>query len=307
MRPRTAALWALAAVVTAVFGYFAVRDAHPDEVWRALRESNVLWLLPAIALLALGTLARAVRWWSLFGRETRPPLGPVTASMLVGLALNNLLPLRAGEAARILALGRRTGVSRVETLATVALERALDVFCLIVLLFAVVPWLPDVHWLRPAAALALLIAVGLLALAVVGERPFHALARRSARLEHAWHSASRGLVGLRDLRIAFAGFAWTMLSWVLIALSFWAVTLSFDLGLSPAAGVLVLSAVGLALILPAAPASLGVFEAATVLALAAYDVPRSEALSYAFVLHAVNLFPYVIAGAVALRFTRPPR
>ena len=307
MRPRTAALWVLAAVVTVVFGYFAVRDARPDEVWEALRESNVLWLVPAIALLALGTFARAVRWWSLFGRGTRPPLGPVTASMLVGLALNNLLPLRAGEAARILALGRRTGVSRVEILATVARERALDVFCLIVLLFAALPWLPDVDWLRPAAVLAFVIALGLIALAVVGERPFHALARRSERLEHAWHSASRGLVGLRDPRIAFAGFAWTMASWVLIALSFWVVTLSFDLGLSATSGVLVLSAVGLALVLPAAPASLGVFEAATVLALAAYDVPRSEALSYAFVLHAVNLFPYVLAGAVALRFTRPPR
>lgn len=307
MRPRTAALWALAAFVTVVFGYFAIRDAHPDEVWEALRESNALWLIPAVGLLALGTIVRAVRWWSLFGRETRPPLGPVTASMLVGLAINNLVPLRAGEAARILALGRRTGASRVEILATVALERALDVFCLIVLLFAAVPWLPDVDWLRPAAALALVIALGFGALAVVGERPFHALARRSERLEHAWHSVSRGLVGLRDPRIALAGFAWTMLSWALIALSFWVVTLSFDLGLSPASGVLVLSAVGLALILPAAPASLGVFEAATVLALAAYDVPGSEALSYAFVLHAVNLFPYVIAGAVALRFTRPPR
>jgi uncharacterized protein (TIRG00374 family) len=307
MRPRTVAFWTLALAITLGFGYLAVRDTQPDEVWRSLRESNVLWLLPALALLALATFARAVRWWSLFGHETRPPLGPVVAATLIGLALNNLLPLRAGEAARILALGRRTGTSRVETLATAALERALDVFCLLLLLFAALPWLPDVAWLRPAAVLALVIALGLLALAIVGERPFHALARRSERLEHAWHSVSRGLVGLRNPRIAFAGFAWTTVSWLLVALSFWLVTLAFDLELPVVSGLLILSAVGLSLILPAAPASLGVFEAATVLALAAYDVPSSEALSYAFVLHGVNLFPYVVAGAVALRFTRPPR
>jgi hypothetical protein len=307
MHARTAALWALALVFTLVFGYLAVRDAQPDEVWRALRESNAWWLVPAVALLALATFVRAVRWWSLFGRATRPPLGPVTAATLVGLALNNLLPLRAGEAARILALNRRTGAARVEILATVALERTLDVFCLIVLLFAAVPWLPDVDWLRPAAALALVLALALGTLAVVGERPFHALARRSEKLEHAWHSVSRGLVGLRDPRIALAGFGWTILSWLLVALSFWLVTLSFDLDLEPVSGVLILSAVGLSLVLPAAPASLGVFEAAAVLALAAYDVPRSEALSYAFVLHGVNLFPYLVAGAIALRFTRPPR
>lgn len=307
MRPRTAVLWILALGVTVVFGYLAVRDAQPDEVWRSLRESNGWWLVPALAVLGLGTFVRAVRWRSLFGHDTRPPIGPVTAATLVGLAVNNVLPLRAGEAARILALGRRTGTSRVETLATVALERALDVFCLILMLIVALPWLPDVEWLRPAVVLALLIALVLGALALVGERPFHALARRSERLEEAWHSVSRGLVGLRHPRIALAGFTWTVASWVLVALSCWLVTLAFDLDLPVVSGLLVLSAIGLAMILPAAPANLGVFEAAAVLALAAYDVPRSQALSYAFVLHGLNLFPYVVAGAVALRFTRRPR
>ena len=296
---RRAILWALALAVTLGFGYFAVRDAHPDEVWRALRESNGWWLFPALAALALGVVIRAVRWQHLFAPETRPPLGAVTSAMLVGLALNNLLPLRAGEAARILALGRRTGVSRVETLATVALERALDVFCLLLLLFAALPLLPDFEWLRPAAVLAGVLALGLLAAAValflLGERPGRV------------GSVVRGLAGLRRPRLAAEGFFWTLLSWAVISVSFWLVTLSFDLDLPPVAGLLVLAAVGLSLILPAAPASLGVFEAAVVIALAAYDVPRSEALSYAFVLHAANLLPYVIAGAIAVRFTRPPR
>ena len=70
-------------------------------------------------------------------------------------------------------------------------------------------------------------------------------------------------------------------------------------------GVLILAAVGFSVILPAAPGALGVFEAATVVALAAYDISASEALSYAFTLHAVNLIPYIVAGAVAVRFTRP--
>jgi hypothetical protein len=155
--------------------------------------------------------------------------------------------------------------------------------------------------------LAFALAAVLIALAIVGERPFHALARRWERLEHLWHNAARGLVGLRRPRIAAAGFLLTSLSWILVAFSFWLAMLAFDLDLPPVAGLLVLAAVGLSLILPAAPAALGVFEAAVVLALEAYDVPRSEALSYAFVLHALNLFPYLIAGAIAVRFTRPAR
>ena len=306
VRARTVALWAVAISVTLVFGYFAVRDTDPREVWSALRAANLWWFVPALLVLALANLVRAVRWQQLYARATRPPLGPVTAAMLVGLALNNVLPFRAGEAARILALGRRAGVSRVETLATVALERALDVFCLILLLFAALPWLPEIQWLRPAAVLAFVIAAGLAALAIVGDRPFRAVARRWDRLEHAGDSAVRGLVALRHPVIAAGGFAWTTVSWVLVSFAFWLVTLAFDLGLPPVAGVLVLAALGLVSILPAAPGALGVFEAATIVALSAYDVPRAEALSYAVALHALNLFPYLAAGAVAARFTRRP-
>jgi len=46
---------------------------------------------------------------------------------------------------------------------------------------------------------------------------------------------------------------------------------------------------------------LGVFEAATVLAIGAYGVTESRALACAVVLHAVNFFPYVAAGLVALQ------
>jgi uncharacterized protein (TIRG00374 family) len=304
---RRVALGLVALAVTAVFGYIAVRGAHPDDVRRSLREANVWWLFPSLAVLVVANAVRALRWQQLYAAERRPPLAPVSAAMLIGLAVNMLLPLRAGEAARILALGRSAGVSRMETLGTVALERLLDVFCLIVLLFAALPLLPEIDWLAPAALLALVLALLLVGLAIVGERPFHVLARRVPRLEHAWHNAASGLVGLRRPRIAATGFLLTSVSWLLVAFSFWLAMLAFDLDLPPVAGLLTLAAVGLSLLLPAAPAALGVFEAAVVIALGAYDVPQSEALSYAFVLHALNLFPYLLAGAIAVRFTRPAR
>ena len=158
MRSRSALLWALALGSTLLFGWLAVRGTNLDEILDALRDANGWWLVPSLAVLALGVFLRALRWQSLYPPETRPPLGPVTSAMLVGLAVNNLLPFRAGEAARIIALGRRAGTSRVESLATVALERVLDVFCLLLLLFLALPLLPDVTWVGGAAALAAALA-----------------------------------------------------------------------------------------------------------------------------------------------------
>jgi glycosyltransferase 2 family protein len=291
---RSVLLWTGLAL-TAFFTYLALRDAHLGEVKDAFLDSEKAWLAPAFAVLALAVFVRAVRWWSLYSPERRPPLGAVTSALLLGYFFNNVLPLRAGEAARIVALNRSAGTSRVESGATVVVERAYDLLVLLLLLFVILPWLP----------VGLLVAVAVLAR--FGTRPFELAFRPLARLLGAeraeWGALNlgRGLAGLRRPRIALGAAFWTALSWILVGFSAWLVLLGFDLGLSPLAGLFVVITTNLALVLPSSPAAIGVFEAATLLALGAYGVSRSEALSYALVLHALNVLPFTVAGLLVLR------
>ena len=60
-------------------------------------------------------------------------------------------------------------------------------------------------------------------------------------------------------------------------------------------------ATNLAMILPSSPSGVGVFEAAALVALGAYGVPDAQALSCALVIHALNFFPFVVAGLILLR------
>jgi uncharacterized membrane protein YbhN (UPF0104 family) len=90
---------------------------------------------------------------------------------------------------------------------------------------------------------------------------------------------------------------------VILGLSFWLLALGFGIPHTPLLGMLVVVATNLAQILPSAPAALGVFEAATVVAVSCYDVPRATALSFAVLLHALNLLPYLVAGVIALRIS----
>jgi uncharacterized membrane protein YbhN (UPF0104 family) len=84
--------------------------------------------------------------------------------------------------------------------------------------------------------------------------------------------------------------------------------LAFHLGLPFAASVLVQVAIGLGMILPSAPAAVGVFEGATLIALRAYGLPHATALPYALVYHLVNFIPFVVAGALLLHYnTLHPR
>lgn len=309
-------------LVTAGFTYLAVRNANLPDVWHALRESRKVWLVPAAAVLAAAVFVRAARWWLLFTPDSRPPLRAVVHSTLLGYFFNNVLPLRAGEAARVLAIHSRVGVSRAEAAGTVAVERAYDVLALLVLLFAVVPWLPAVPWLKTAVVLLLCLVVGVAAaiavLARFGSRPLRFALQPLAwsglltneRVEGGALRLSEGLAGLRRPRMALEAGLATVVSWLLVALSFWLVMLGFDFGLSPLAGLLAVIAINLALILPSSPAAIGVFEWAAVIALDAYGVPRSQALSYALVAHALNFLPFVAVGLVLLHagagFRLPP-
>jgi uncharacterized membrane protein YbhN (UPF0104 family) len=187
------------------------------------------------------------------------------------------------------------------------------VLALLVILFAAYPWLPPISWLRAAAIFGVVAVIAVAALVFVlvrwDDRAIHWLLsplrriRRDGfaeRVELAAINATRGLVAIRSPRIAARSLALTIASWVVLSLSYWILMQGFSLDEPFAAGLLVTVTINMGLVLPSSPAALGVFEAATVLALKAFDVAPALALSYALVLHLLNLVPFLVAGAALL-------
>jgi uncharacterized membrane protein YbhN (UPF0104 family) len=306
------AVW-VGLLVSAVFSYLAVRNAQLDEVWSAMTASDYEWVAPALGAMTAAFFLRALRWRVLFAPSRRPPFRLTASALYIGYLFNNILPARAGDAASVIALNRRARTPVAEATGTLLVERAFDLLSLLLLLFVALPWLPDLTWVQAAGILAgglvLAIAVVVIALAAFGERPLVFAGRHLGRVRllsglgqgNAAANLYHGLQGLRRLSTGLLAFLLTVLSWLVLAVGFWLVTVAFDLGLSPLAGLLVVIAVGLGMILPSSPAALGVFEAATVLVLTAYGITNSQAVSYALVLHALNALPFIVLAPLLLR------
>jgi uncharacterized protein (TIRG00374 family) len=299
--------------VTVGCTYLAVRGVKLDDARDALAASDLRWLVPTSVVLGIALWLRVLRWWVLFDESSRPPLRAVGHAAFVGYFFNNILPARAGEAARVIALNSKARTPRAEAIGTVVIERVFDLLALLFLLFASYPLLPEISWLKAAALLGIVLVTGLVVVIFLLVRYDHRAVRwllsplrrlpgdhTGARVEEAVVNATRGLVALREPRVALRGMALTIASWVVLALSFWILTNAFDLHLPLVAGMLTVVAINLSLVLPSSPAALGVFEAATVVALRAFDVPQAEALSYALVLHLLNFAPFLLIGAVLL-------
>ncbi len=307
-------------VVTLVFSYVAFSSIDLGLAWRATRACNLWWLTASLAAFTVAALTRSARWRSLFAQGRRPPLTAVANAMSIGYFYTNILPARAGEAARVVVLTQRSATAPVEIIGTVIIERLYDVLAILLIFFAAKPWLPHVSWFGAAAiaaiALALTIATAALVLAVYGDRPIRVLLRplrrlspfSGERLEHTVSELTHGLSGLRHPRLALEAFVWTIAAWLATAVCAYCVAAAFHLHLPLASGVLVAVAIGLSMILPSAPAAVGVFEGAALIALQAYGISHASALPYALVLHLVNVVPFTILGAGLLHYnSRHPR
>jgi glycosyltransferase 2 family protein len=306
--------------VSLALTYLALRDIDFSRFGHALTAGHPEWLAPAFCLFALAYGVRVLRWSILFAPESRPRVRPLVRALLAGEFFTILLPVaRLGDVARIVVLYRAAGTSRAETAGTIVAERTYDAGTLLLLLFVAVPFAPPVTWLRAAAlalaAVGLALAVALVVLNVFGSRPIEYVLRPLGRLSSFSRSRTdlaaarilRGLRGLRRPHVAAAAFALSGASWVCVAASYVLAMRVVDVHLGLDAGIVAVAATTFSLLVPGLPASVGLFEAATVVALKPFGVGAARALSAGVVIHVLTFVPFLVLGPFALRGVVLPR
>ena len=307
MRRAVAAVVGIA--ISVIFGWLAIRGLNFHEVRNAIGDASPAWILAAVGVSVVGVTMRSERWRSLFPRDSRPGRVPTFWATQVGLLANNVLPVRAGELVRVLALSREAGLRRTAVLATVGVERVFDLAVIAGLELAVASRLPDADVARRftllAAGILAATAVIVVVLAIAPVRRFAGslllrLPMLRARGGVVIESLRTGLAALRDRQLAAVALLWTLASWLVLAFAGWCVLQAFDLHLPWHAALFLLVAVTFAQAVPASAGSVGVFELAARSALVAYGVPPAVALSAGLVLHAVSALPFFVLGAVGM-------
>ncbi len=172
---KRAVAFAATILLAAVFTYLAVRGVNWHKAWLALERCVAWWLVPAMAAFFVQIFLRSMRWRSLFSPDHRPPRRPVVAATLIGYLFNNIMPARAGEAARVVALNQRTATPAAEIVGTALVERVFDGLSILIIFFCASPWLPHETWFGTAEIFAGAAAAGLIV--VIWVLAVHAIVR----------------------------------------------------------------------------------------------------------------------------------
>jgi hypothetical protein len=305
------AMMVLGAAVSVLFGWLALRKISLQDVGDSLSGADYGWLVPCLVLTLLAGYVRAFRWRILFLDPGRLSTAQCFGALSVGLMFNNLLPSRAGEVPRLLVLRSATRIPASEIGTTMVVERVLDVFTLALIGCVLWPFFPDRAWIHglgvvcAALVTACVLFVGAAARFSGGLRRILArllglLPRLStARADSLVEGVVAGSAILRRPRRLAEACALSLAVWLATGLAGLALFPAFGLDVNGLAPWLLLVANSFALTIPSGPATIGVYEASVQASLVAFGVSRSDALSYALTLHAVNFLPVILIGLIA--------
>jgi uncharacterized protein (TIRG00374 family) len=314
VRIRTALI---AGLTIGLFAWF-VRDADPAGVWMHLRRARVDMSALAVASVAAAYWSRAVRWQQLL-----KPVGPTrfrTAfrTTVIGFAALGVLPARAGDVLRPYLLAKQEGLSVSATLATIVMERVVDLLVVLILMAVYVHGFADDATLpgglrgpldASAAiggglALTLLVVLWLMAshperlgkLVLLTSRFLsHGLADRLVRLASTF---SAGLAVVREPRILVRALAWSFVVWIAGSTEAWAVSRAFGIEMPFTGSFLVQAFLVLGIAVPT-PGGVGSFhEAYRWCVVTFFHAPNDRAVAAAIVLHALSFGPVILLGAL---------
>lgn len=286
------------------FLWLALRGVDTAAVRATMAQASPGWLVAAVLALGAGYAARILRWRELL-RSTRPDVtfAACGGPLLAGFALNNLLPLRAGDLARAFAFRDRLGVPGPEVLGSLVAERLLDLLALVASFALGMAALPGHRvpqaavWTAFGAGLfgTLVFAAALATPASVWDR-----LRGSRGAAGAVFRVLSALEFLREPRRLVRLIVLSLLAWGCEAVTFMAVARALGLGLPLAAAPAILGASTLATMIPGTPGHVGTFDFFARTCTVALGVPVDAAIAYAFALHFVLWAPITLAGIAAL-------
>ena len=286
--------------------YFAFRGIQWGQVAVTFKKASYPPLVLSI-LFQLFSLAIAGFRWKTVINLSEVSWVSASASMMVGLMVNNILPGRMGEFVRPILLGEEIKRSKAFLFATVVIDRISDLVVLLILgllsfgMFPFIPWARQMSIIGGLLLVFVLLVIGVFSYSNIGskiERVVNQLGV-SRFYERAAHSLQKFRLGFRSIQSVQQGAAVFGLSWLVWAawfLGLYYALRAFDLVLPVWGMILLLSTLNLGGLVPSSPGYAGTYQFLAILVLSNFAIKKEEALSFILVFHALWYVPQTLIG-----------
>jgi len=290
--------------------YFVFRGIQWDQVLFTLKRANCPDLVLSI-LFQLLSLAIAGFRWKIVISLPEVSWVSASASMMVGLLVNNILPGRMGEFVRPILLGQEIKRSKAFLFGTVVMDRISDLIVLVILavlsfgMFPLIPWARQMSIIGGLVLALALLVVGVFGYSNVGlkiERIINQLgsAHFYERLSHSLQKFRLGFQSIQSVQQGTAVFGLSWLVWAAWFLCLYYALSAFKIILPLWGMILLLSTLNLGGLVPSSPGYVGTYQFLAILVLSNFAIKKEEALSFILVFHALWYVPQTLLGLIIL-------
>ena len=274
------------------------------ETIEALGKANYLLLILALFLGFLWMAIRAQVWRTLL--RNIPSYSDTFWTVGEGYILNNFLPFRLGELGRAFLLSRKSGMTFMEILPTIVIERVMDLGYTAVIFVSVIPFVVGAEGSeRIGIIVGAVVLVGFVLLYVLARSNkwaldiFHKFSARWPSLQRVGgsflESFFAGLSVLTDGWLFLRFIFWMTLNWAVAIASYYFIVLAFFPQAQFTWAMFGLGAAAFGGAVPSAPGAVGTFEGAIVFALTRFVPDESTAFAAAI---AMRLYNYINSGVI---------
>lgn len=307
---------ALGVLLGILLAYLSIKGISPGDVTAALRGTRTEYLIAALVFAFAAQVLRSVRWGVILRPlETIPALSLFSITSVGFLAIV-ALPARLGELVRPYLVTGVSGIPLSAALGTIIVERIADGLTVMLILAALLAFLPLPAWMLEAGGIFLFVTLSvmtpLLLLALGKEKAIAAaspLLRRlpaavSQRLEGMIRSFAQGLAIVSEIRSLLRVILLSVVIWLVNIGVIYSLFFAFRLDLPWAAAFALMIVMVIGIAIPTAPGFIGNWHFFCVLGLGLFGVSRPDALAFAIVYHVVSMAIIIVLGLIFLPFHR---
>ena len=274
--------------------------SHQDAPQIPSSGEAIAYMVGAALLYTLATVVRAERWRSILGLiDVRAKRSDCYALTTVGYMGNNVLPARAGEALRVVLLDARTQAGKRSLLGTIVAERLLDAIALGAIFVVTVYGVLEGDVL-PTDRPLLIAGTGFVVL-VLAAVVFSVLRRRG--MLQRLRDFARPLAGAPRALMSRTGLGLLVVTFGLWALEggvYLTVARAVELDISTSGAFYLVALTNFVAALPAAPGSIGTFDAAVAFGAKALGGHGAVVVSYLLLLRFILYVPITVVGLAVL-------
>ena len=281
-------------LISIIASFYAFNDFKIGEIFEIIYKINFIYIILAVLLLLLSVYIRSLRWKLLFS-SNHPLISHLFGSQLVGYFGNNIFPMRAGELLRCVFLSRQYKIPQSKIFGTVILERFLDMFGIISLIFFAIYFLTlDIFNQNLVIFFFIPLVFLLFCLLMIYAFKFSYIG--NSKILSIINNILTGFKSL-DYKNILPITIYTILIWSIYILMVYLVQYSINLNLSLNDVIVILIISSLALSVPSAPANIGTFEWSVIYAMKILDISLYQQ-EFAIILHLTTFIPYTILGGI---------